>query len=83
MQKPAYLGGVVLAIALGAATDFARLGPAVGEPMPDFSAPDQDGKVHSLKSLLKPKGATTAPTTTPSKSATPKEGADAASDAPK
>ena len=40
-----------------AATDFANLGPAVGERMPDFSAPDQNGKVRSLASLLKGNGA--------------------------
>ncbi len=32
-------------------------GPEVGSPMPAFEAPDQNGKVQSLKSLLGPKGA--------------------------
>ncbi len=34
-----------------------KSGPEVGSPMPAFEAPDQNGKVHNLKSLLGPKGA--------------------------
>ena len=40
-----------------ASPDFAQLGPAVGTAMPDFRAPDQNGKQRSLKDLLGPKGA--------------------------
>jgi peroxiredoxin len=32
-------------------------GPAIGTQMPDFRLPDQDGQVHTLKSLLGAKGA--------------------------
>ena len=39
-----------------AATDFANLGPAIGARMPDFSAPDQNGTLRSLASLLKTNG---------------------------
>jgi len=41
----------------GAAVDFANLGPATGAKFPDFSAPDQNGTVRSLASLLKKNGA--------------------------
>ena len=34
-----------------------RVGPKVGEALPEFSLRDQDGHVESLKSLLGPKGA--------------------------
>jgi hypothetical protein len=36
------------------ARDF---GPPVGSRMPNFNLPDQDGKAHTLKSLLGPQGA--------------------------
>jgi hypothetical protein len=32
-------------------------GPPVGAKMPGFELPDQDGKAHTLGSLLGPKGA--------------------------
>lgn len=32
-------------------------GPAVGQPIPDFSAPDQNGTMQSLKTIAGPKGA--------------------------
>ena len=35
----------------------ADYGPAIGSKMPDFEAAGQDGEIHSLKSLLGPKGA--------------------------
>ncbi|HLJ50680.1 MAG TPA: hypothetical protein VKU01_31920 [Bryobacteraceae bacterium] len=35
----------------------ADYGPPVGTRMPTFEAPDQNGKVHTLKTLLGPKGA--------------------------
>ena len=37
--------------------DVARIGPAVGTTLPDFSLRDQRGVTHSLPSLLGPKGA--------------------------
>ncbi len=32
-------------------------GPAIGAHVPQFEAPDQDGKEHTLQSLMGPKGA--------------------------
>jgi peroxiredoxin len=32
-------------------------GPAVGSRIPEFEAPDQNGKTQSLKTILGPKGA--------------------------
>ena len=37
--------------------DVERVGPKVGEALPEFSLRDQNGHVESLKSLLGPKGA--------------------------
>jgi hypothetical protein len=34
-----------------------QTGPAVGSPLPDFSAPDQAGVTQTLKSIMGPKGA--------------------------
>ena len=55
------LGGSVLLTAVpqpaAAAVDVEKLGPKVGETVPDFSLPDQHGVTRSLKSLMGPKGA--------------------------
>jgi len=32
-------------------------GPAVGTKLPSFTLPDQDGKTHTLDSVIGPKGA--------------------------
>ncbi len=63
--------GVLLAMARGAAPlvmtgtqpqggaaapDVAKLGPQVGEKVPDFSLPDQHGARQTLASLMGPKG---------------------------
>ena len=37
--------------------DVAKLGPQVGERVPDFSLPDQTGKVRNLQSIMGPRGA--------------------------
>ena len=54
-------GVVAAAHASQAATqqtvDVETLGPKVGERVPDFSLPDQNGQTRSLASLLGPKGA--------------------------
>jgi len=39
-----------------AAPDVTRLGPQVGEKVPDFTLPDQDGRRRSLSSLMGEKG---------------------------
>jgi hypothetical protein len=37
--------------------DVSRLGPQVGERVPDFSLPDQTGRVRNLQSIMGPRGA--------------------------
>jgi len=37
--------------------DVSKLGPQVGERVPDFSLPDQNGKPQTLQSIMGPKGA--------------------------
>ena len=37
--------------------DVQKLGPQVGQTVPDFSLPDQDGKTRNLDSIMGPKGA--------------------------
>jgi len=37
--------------------DVASLGPQVGERVPAFSLPDQNGQIQTLESILGPRGA--------------------------
>lgn len=37
--------------------DVAKLGPQVGERVPDFSLPDQTGRVRNLQSIMGARGA--------------------------
>ena len=37
--------------------DVSKLGPQVGEKVPDFSLRDQNGRPQTLKSIMGPKGA--------------------------
>jgi len=37
--------------------DVSKLGPQVGERVPDFSLPDQTGRVRNLQSIMGPRGA--------------------------
>ena len=37
--------------------DVSKLGPQVGERVPDFSLRDQSGKTRTLQSIMGPKGA--------------------------
>ena len=37
--------------------DLSKLGPQVGEQVPDFSLPDQDGKTWTRQSIMGPNGA--------------------------
>ena len=39
------------------AIDVASLGPQVGEQVPEFSLPDQNGQMRTLESISGPKGA--------------------------
>ncbi len=60
------LAGVLCALPLAAPTaaaqerepvDVSKLGPQVGELVPDFSLPDQNGRVWTRDSILGPNGA--------------------------
>lgn len=37
--------------------DVAKLGPQVGDRVPDFKLPDQTGRVRDLQSIMGPRGA--------------------------
>ncbi len=37
--------------------DVSKLGPQVGERVPDFSLPDQTGRSRNLQSIMGPRGA--------------------------
>ena len=37
--------------------DVTRLGPQVGQRVPDFSLPDQTGRARTLESIMGPRGA--------------------------
>jgi hypothetical protein len=56
---PARVLIVLLALmaAAGQPPDPARLGPGIGDRVPDFTLPDQGGVARPLASLLGPKGA--------------------------
>ena len=41
-----------------AKVDVSKLGPQVGERVPDFSLRDQNGQMRTLQSIMGPKGAT-------------------------
>jgi cytochrome oxidase Cu insertion factor (SCO1/SenC/PrrC family) len=57
------LGGALWLVALMAQQaprekiDVSKLGPQVGEQVPDFSLKDQDGKTRNLNSIMASKGA--------------------------
>ena len=62
----AVLTGVLAALVLGFPShamqsrtpiEVATLGPQVGEAVPDFSLPDQNGRVRTRDSILGPNGA--------------------------
>ncbi len=40
-----------------AKVDVSKLGPQVGERVPDFSLPDQNGRTETLQSIMGPRGA--------------------------
>jgi hypothetical protein len=37
--------------------DVSRLGPQVGDRVPDFNLPDQSGRMRTLQSIMGPRGA--------------------------
>ena len=48
---------LILAQSPGQKIDLSKLGPQVGERIPDFSLRDQNGKPWNLQSIMGPKGA--------------------------
>lgn len=42
---------------VAALVDVSKLGPQVGERVPDFQLTDQNGKTQTLQSIMGPKGA--------------------------
>ena len=58
---------ICLCVVLGSATihtqaprqriDVSKLGPQVGERVPNFSLKDQDGKTQTIQSIIGPRGA--------------------------
>ena len=53
-------GGLVLLPAqppTGEKIDISKLGPQVGEPAPDFTLKDQEGRTRDMNSIMGPKGA--------------------------
>jgi hypothetical protein len=59
MMTP-FLLAAALAAAIAAqepAVDVQKIGPQVGDRVPDFALPDQQGHTRSLESLMGPKGA--------------------------
>ena len=60
------LAGALFALPLAAPTEaaqerepveVAKLGPQIGEMVPDFSLPDQNGRIRTRDSILGPNGA--------------------------
>jgi hypothetical protein len=51
------IAAVVASVAALTAQDVSRVGPQPGERVPDFTAVDQNGRTHTLASLMGPKGA--------------------------
>ena len=49
--------GVAMAAQEREPIDVSALGPQVGERVPDFSLPDQHGRVQTLQSIMGEKGA--------------------------
>ena len=58
---PVLLAGVLMIVPGSGqsrrAIDVSKLGPQVGQSVPDFSLKDQSGKTWTLQSILGPKGA--------------------------
>jgi len=54
-------GSIILALLLLQTSprkiDLSKVGPQVGERVPDFSLKDQNGKLFTLQSIMGPKGA--------------------------
>ncbi len=57
MQSRTPMDDASLAVQSRTPVDVASLGPQVGERVPEFSLPDQNGQVQTLESILGPRGA--------------------------
>ncbi len=64
MDRSLFVATLTLLVALPvwaqsprAPLDVSKLGPQVGQRVPEFSLPDQNGKVWTLESIMGPKGA--------------------------
>ena len=57
MRKALLLGLTCILLSTAQTPRPAKTGPAVGEAIPSFSAPDQDGRMQTLASIAGPKGA--------------------------
>ena len=65
--RTATLGGLLAALLFGFSTlatvqerqaiDITALGPQVGDTVPDFSLPDQNGQIQTRESIMGPNGA--------------------------
>ena len=53
----AMLGGLLLQAPARVPIDLSKVGPQVGQPVPDFTLQDQSGKSWTLQSILGPQGA--------------------------
>jgi len=53
ISRIAGLLGLFMALS---AAQTVRSGPSAGQPVPEFSAPDQNGRVQTLQSVMGPKG---------------------------
>jgi hypothetical protein len=53
----AMLGGLLLQTPARVPIDLSKIGPQVGQRVPDFRLEDQTGKVWTLQSIMGPKGA--------------------------
>ena len=57
MTSTLLLGLALSSLAAAQTASPAKTGPAIGERIPAFSAPDQDGRIQTLASIDGPKGA--------------------------
>lgn len=53
----AMVGGLLLQAPARVPIDLSKVGPQIGQRVPDFSLSDQTGKAWTLQSIMGPKGA--------------------------
>jgi len=66
-NRAAILGGIMATVLFAflpvttaqerEAIDISALGPQIGDTVPDFSLPDQNGQIQTLESVMGPNGA--------------------------